>query len=88
MAQISVGIAVLISFAIKFSMPMDILWHKMEGCIPENRHNISQVLLRASCILIMGTISVAIPKLDPLFAITGGVFFSFLGILFGIISSV
>lgn len=60
-------------------MPIDILWRKIGPNISKEKHNVSQIFLRAGIILIMGGVAAAVPKLDPFIGVVGSVFFSILG---------
>lgn len=78
-AQISIGVAILFTFGLQFYVPMDIIWRRLGPSIPKDKHNISQILLRAGIILIMGGVAAAVPKLEPFIGLVGSVFFSILG---------
>lgn len=78
-AQIAIAIAIQFTFGLQYFVPMDILWRKFSPKISKEKHNIAQIALRAVCVLIMGTVGVLVPKLDPFISLVGAVFFSFLG---------
>lgn len=78
-AQVLIAIAIQLTFGLQFFVPMDILWRKLAPGISKEKHNVSQVALRAGCILIMGAVAAAVPKLDPFISLVGAIFFSFLG---------
>lgn len=78
-AQVLIAIAIQFTFGLQFFVPMDILWRKLAPGISKEKHNISQIALRAGCILIMGAVAAAVPKLDPFISLVGAIFFSFLG---------
>lgn len=75
-----IAIAILFTFGLQFYVPMDILWHKIEDKIPANRHNMAQISIRTGIVLIMGAISMAVPKLEPFIGLVGAIFFSILGL--------
>lgn len=79
MAQVLIAIAILFTFGLQFYVPMDIIWRRISPSIPKNKHNSSQILLRAGTILIMGGVAAAVPKLEPFIGLVGSVFFSLLG---------
>lgn len=78
-AQVLIAIAIQLTFGLQFFVPMDILWRKLAPGISKEKHNMSQIALRAGCILIMGAVAAAVPKLDPFISLVGAIFFSFLG---------
>lgn len=59
---------------------MEILWNKIEHKIQPQRHNIAQISIRTGIILIMGAVSMAVPKLEPFIGLVGAIFFSILGL--------
>lgn len=78
-AQVLIAVAIQFTFGLQFFVPMDILWRKLAPGISKEKHNMSQIALRAGCILIMGAVAAAVPKLDPFISLVGAIFFSFLG---------
>lgn len=78
-AQVLIALAILFTFGLQFYVPMDVLWRKIQLRIPKERHNISQIFLRAGIVLILGGISAAVPKLEPFIGLVGAIFFSVLG---------
>lgn len=75
-----IAIAILFTFGLQFYVPMDILWSKIAYKIPAHRHNIAQISIRTGIILVMGAISMAVPKLEPFIGLVGAIFFSILGL--------
>lgn len=75
-----VALAILFTFGLQFYVPMDILWRKVESKIPPQRHNFAQIAIRTGVILIMGGVSMAVPKLEPFIGLVGAIFFSILGL--------
>lgn len=78
-AQVLIALAIFFTFGLQFYVPMDVIWRRIHMRIPKERHNISQILLRAGIILILGGISAAVPKLEPFIGLVGAIFFSVLG---------
>lgn len=78
-AQFLIGIAILFTFGLQFYVPMEVLWRKIQHRIKKENHNVAQILMRAGCILIMGGVAAAIPKLEPFIGLVGAIFFSALG---------
>ena len=60
-------------------VPMDILWRKLSPRVSKEKHNITQIGLRAGCVLMMGVVAIIVPQLGPFIALVGAVFLSFLG---------
>ncbi|XP_055382276.1 proton-coupled amino acid transporter-like protein CG1139 [Condylostylus longicornis] len=79
-AKLLMAIAILFTYGLQFFVPMDILWRKIQHKIPENRHNITQFVLRSGIIFITGGIAAGVPKLEPFISLVGAVFFSLLGL--------
>lgn len=73
-----IAIAVLFTFGLKFFAPMDILWRKIMPNIRTNRRNIVETTFRASCVLILGCVAVAVPLIDPFISLIGSILTSFL----------
>lgn len=82
MAQILIALAILFTFGLQFYVPIDILWRKLQLRLPQEKHNVSQILFRAGLILIMGGVAAAVPKLEPFIGLVGAIFFSVLGKFF------
>lgn len=78
-AQILIALAIFFTFGLQFYVPMDVLWRRIQIRIPKERHNISQILLRAGIVMILGGIAAAVPKLEPFIGLVGAIFFSVLG---------
>lgn len=81
MAQVLIAIAILFTCGLQFFVPMDIMWRKVQHRFPKDKHNRTQIILRAATMIIMGAITVAVPNLDPIISLVGAVFLSVLGIL-------
>lgn len=81
-AQILIAIAILFTFGLQFYIPTDILWRKIKHRVPEQRHNITQILMRTGIIILMGGVAMAVPNLEPFIGLVGAIFFSILGMFF------
>lgn len=79
-AQVLIAIATLFTFGLQFYVPMDIIWRKVAPRISKDKHNISQICLRAGIIMIMGGIAAAIPNLNAFIGLIGAIFLSILGL--------
>ncbi|XP_060530580.1 proton-coupled amino acid transporter-like protein pathetic isoform X2 [Cylas formicarius] len=80
--QASISLAVFFTFMLQFYVPLDITWRRIKDKIPQNRHNISQILLRTGIVIfITGIAAAAGHHLDALIDLVGAVFFSTLGLL-------
>lgn len=75
-----IGLAILFTFGLQFYIPFDIFWSKIHDKISPARHNFAQISMRTGAILIMGAVSMAVPKLEPFIGLVGSVFFSLLGL--------
>ncbi|CAG9765439.1 unnamed protein product [Ceutorhynchus assimilis] len=80
--QASISIAVFFTFMLQFYVPLDITWNRIKHRIPENRHNISQILLRTGLVIfITGIAAAGGEHLGSLIDFVGAIFFSTLGLL-------
>ncbi|XP_030747033.1 proton-coupled amino acid transporter-like protein pathetic [Sitophilus oryzae] len=79
--QASISVAVFFTFMLQFYVPMEITWTRIKDRIPENRHNISQILLRTVLVIFVTGIAAAGGEhLGTLIDLVGAVFFSTLGL--------
>lgn len=79
--QASISIAVFFTFMLQFYVPLDITWNRIKHRIPENRHNISQILLRTGLVIFVTGIAAAGGEhLGALIDLVGAIFFSTLGL--------
>ncbi|XP_048517035.1 proton-coupled amino acid transporter-like protein CG1139 isoform X2 [Dendroctonus ponderosae] len=79
--QASISIAVFFTFMLQFYVPLDITWNRIKHRIPENRHNISQILLRTGLVIFVTGIAAAGGEhLGVLIDLVGAIFFSTLGL--------
>lgn len=75
-----IALAMLFTFGLQFYVPSIILWSKVQDKISLPRHNVAQIGIRIGCILLMGVVSMAVPKLEPFIGLVGAIFFSILGL--------
>lgn len=80
-AQLLIAAAILFTFGLQFYVPTDILWKKVQGRIPKDKHNISQIAIRTGIMIVMAGVAVAVPNLEPFIGLVGAIFFSSLGLL-------
>ncbi|XP_066252907.1 proton-coupled amino acid transporter-like protein pathetic [Euwallacea similis] len=79
--QASISIAVFFTFMLQFYVPLEITWNRIKHRIPENRHNISQILLRTGLVIFVTGIAAAGGEhLGGLIDLVGAIFFSTLGL--------
>ncbi|XP_050307861.1 proton-coupled amino acid transporter-like protein CG1139 [Anthonomus grandis grandis] len=79
--QASISIAVFFTFMLQFYVPLEITWNRIKDRIPENRHNISQILLRTGLVMfITGIAAAGGEHLGSLIDFVGAIFFSTLGL--------
>ncbi|XP_066146373.1 proton-coupled amino acid transporter-like protein pathetic [Euwallacea fornicatus] len=79
--QASISIAVFFTFMLQFYVPLEITWNRIKHRIPENRHNVSQILLRTGLVIFVTGIAAAGGEhLGGLIDLVGAIFFSTLGL--------
>ncbi len=78
-AQILIALAILFTFGLQYYVPSDILWRKIQHRVRKERHNITQIVIRAGFVLVLGALAAAIPDLEPFIGLVGAIFFSILG---------
>lgn len=78
-AQVLIAVAILFTFGLQYYAPIEILFNKIKDRIPQEKHVMTQVLIRAGVVLILGGIGAAVPDLEPFISFVGAVFFSILG---------
>lgn len=82
MAQVCISIAVFFTFMLQFYVPVDITWRRIKNYIPEERHNVAQIILRTILLVVITAIAAAAgDNLGPLMELVGAVFFSILGLV-------
>lgn len=74
-----IAIAILFTFGLQYYVPSDIFWRKIQHRVRKERHNITQIVIRAAFVLILGALAAAVPDLEPFIGLVGAVFFSILG---------
>lgn len=67
---------------LQFYVPVDITWRRIRDKIPEERHNIAQIVMRTGLVMfVVGIAAAAGHHLDILIDLVGAVFLSTLGLL-------
>ncbi|KAG4076176.1 hypothetical protein HA402_014725 [Bradysia odoriphaga] len=79
-AQVLIAIAILFTFGLQYYVPSDIFWRKIQHRVRKERHNVTQIVIRAGFILILAALAAAVPDLEPFIGLVGAVFFSILGL--------
>lgn len=80
--QACISAAVFFTFMLQFYVPMDITWRNIKDRIPEERHNLSQVIMRTTCVcFVVGVAAAAGHHLDALIDLVGALFLSTLGLV-------
>ncbi|XP_056648490.1 proton-coupled amino acid transporter-like protein pathetic isoform X2 [Diorhabda carinulata] len=79
--QASISIAIFFTFMLQYYVPIDITWRRMKPHIPQEKHNIAQIIWRILTVsFIVGVAAAAGNHLGPLIDLLGAIFFSTLGL--------
>lgn len=80
--QACISAAVFFTFMLQFYVPMDITWTNIKDRIPEEKHNLAQIIMRTTCVcFIVGVAAAAGHNLDALIDLVGALFLSTLGLV-------
>ncbi|XP_030767594.1 proton-coupled amino acid transporter-like protein CG1139 isoform X1 [Sitophilus oryzae] len=78
--QAAISVSVFFTFMLIFFVPADIMWRKLKGKISEEKHNISQIILRVVMLVLITGVAIAGGEhLGGLIDLIGAIFFSSLG---------
>lgn len=82
LAQSLMSIALLSCIGIVFQYFIDILWSKVHHRIPNEKHNLAEILIRAAITFLIVALSILIPNLGVFISILGALLSSNLTFLF------
>lgn len=80
--KLSIAIAIFLTYALQFYVPMEIIWKSVRGSFSESNKNLAEILIRIA--LVVGTVAttIAIPNIGPFISLIGAVCLSTLGLMF------
>ncbi|XP_068972497.1 proton-coupled amino acid transporter-like protein pathetic [Bombus flavifrons] len=80
MVKLLIALAVLFSYGLQFTVPIDIIWRLMKEKFSHKYEGISETAIRMFIALFTIAVACLVPKLEPFISLVGSVFFSILGV--------
>lgn len=80
--KLAIAIAIFLTYALQFYVPMEIIWKNVRGHFSESSKNLAEYAIRVT--LVVGTVAttIAIPNIGPFISLIGAVCLSTLGLMF------
>lgn len=80
--KLSIAIAIFLTYALQFYVPMEIIWKSVRGNFSEDNKNLAEYGIRISLVVLTVIISIVIPTIGPFISLIGAVCLSTLGLMF------
>ncbi|XP_012281262.1 proton-coupled amino acid transporter-like protein pathetic isoform X2 [Orussus abietinus] len=78
--KLSIALAVLFTYGLQYSVPLDIIWCSMKGWFSHQYAGIGETIVRFFMVMVTVCVAALVPELDPFISLVGALFFSVLGI--------
>lgn len=80
--KLAIAIAIFLTYALQFYVPMEIIWKNVRGHFSESNKNWAEYAIRIT--LVIGTVltTIAVPDISPFISLIGAVCLSTLGLMF------
>lgn len=82
LVKLSIALAIFLTYALQFYVPMEIIWKSVRGKFSESNKNIAEYAIRIALVILTVAISIAIPTIGPFISLIGAVCLSTLGLIF------
>ncbi|CAH0397377.1 unnamed protein product [Chilo suppressalis] len=80
-AKVLVASVMILSYALVYYVPVDVVWRRVQDKIPARHHRWSMALLRLGGVLLTVGIATAVPRLELFMELVGAVCLSIMGLL-------
>ncbi|CAG9791753.1 unnamed protein product [Diatraea saccharalis] len=80
-AKVLVASVMILSYALVYYVPVDVVWRRVQDKIPARHHRWSMGLIRLSGVLLTVGIATAVPRLELFMELVGAVCLSVMGLL-------